>query len=95
MEDQGIYEPLRWMFEEAWAKGLWFFSDYQRLWLSPDELEKANRKGRLWWGPVNWVLRDPGERIVELMRERQENLKEIESIHRKILLIKQRGKGNG
>lgn len=90
MEDQGIYEPLRWMFEEARANGLWFFSSYQRLWLSPDELEKANQKGRFRWGPVSWVLRDPQERILELMLERRENLKEIESIHQRV----QKGKGN-
>lgn len=88
MENQGIYEPLRWMFEEARANGLWFFSSYQKLWFSPDELEEANCKGRFRWGPVSWVLRNPRERIAELVEEHEETHKKIESIRQKV------GEGN-
>ena len=84
MKDQGIYEPLRWMFEEARLNGLWFFSSYQRLWFSPDELEEANQKGRFRWGPVNWVLRNPRERIAELVEEHEGTHRELDSIRQRV-----------
>ncbi len=83
MEDQGIYEPLRWMFEKARRDGLWFFSSYQRMWFSPSELERHQRNGRFRWGPVNWVLKNPQERILELMLERTKSMREIASIHQR------------
>lgn len=49
-------EPL---FDKARAEGLWFFSTYQDLWFSPDELQEQHELGQFIWGPVNWQLIDP------------------------------------
>lgn len=53
------------MFAEARARGLWFFANYQNIWLSPDELRDAQANGRYRWASP-WKLRDPRERLKEL-----------------------------
>jgi len=57
------------LFAEARAKGLWFFTGYQHLWFSPDELATEQANGRFRWGPENWKLRDPAEHLAELDRK--------------------------
>jgi hypothetical protein len=64
-----VTDSLRLMFEEARQKGLWFFSPYQQLWFSPDELQENQKNGRFCWGAVNWELRDPKERVEQLRLE--------------------------
>ena len=64
-----ILAGLKPMFKEARTKGLWFFCRYQSLWFSPDELEAAHKEGRFVWGKVNWMLRDPLERVAQLNKE--------------------------
>lgn len=54
-----ILKSLEPLFEKAERDGLWFFCHYQAMWFSPRELRKEHANGRLAWGPVNWVLRDP------------------------------------
>jgi len=53
---------------EARATKKWLWCNYQDMWFSPSELEKANAEGRFLWGPINWRLRDPQERVLELER---------------------------
>jgi hypothetical protein len=50
------------LFEQARREQLWFYSLYQSLWFSPDELLVR-------WGVVNWQLRDPKERVEEIDRK--------------------------
>ena len=56
------------MIDSAEKQGLWMFCQYQALWFSPQELRKAQSEGRFRWGPVNWEVRDPQERMAELER---------------------------
>lgn len=49
------------LFVRARAEGLWFYSSYQDLWFSPDELTAEHAAGRFRWGPENWQLRPPAE----------------------------------
>ena len=51
------------LIEQARAEGLWLWCHYQDLWFSPDELQAQNAKGKFLWGAVNWMLRDPQERV--------------------------------
>lgn len=60
-EGTAIREDMIEMFREARAKGLWFYTHYQNLWFSPDELESNQKDGLFRWGPTNWQLRDPQE----------------------------------
>jgi len=62
-ERQVILDGLKPMFKKARKEGLWFSCNYQSLWFSPNELEKAHKQGRFAWGAVNWELRDPKERL--------------------------------
>lgn len=57
------YAPLQPLIEQARAEGKWLCCSYQDLWFSPDQLEAANRDGRFRWGPINWTLHDPQERV--------------------------------
>jgi hypothetical protein len=61
-----ILAELKPMLEKARAEGLWFYCEYQDLWLSPEELVAANEECRFVWGRVNWTLRDPSERLKQL-----------------------------
>lgn len=67
-ERELILDELKPMFEEARSKGLWFYSYYQSMWFSPDELEAHHKQNRFIWGKKNWKLRDPSE-LVETYRQ--------------------------
>lgn len=60
--------PLQELYEEAKAKNLWFRSNYQGIWFSPDELKAENQCGNFRWGPVNWELRDPRDLLKDIPR---------------------------
>jgi hypothetical protein len=47
---------------------LWFHSGYQDLWFSPDEMQAEWDAGRFIWGPQNWTLEFPEERLARLSR---------------------------
>ena len=68
-EARQVAEMLKPMFRRARAEKLWFFTGYQQMWFSPDELAAENSNGRLLWGPVNWELRDPLEGLKSLDRK--------------------------
>lgn len=60
--DKAIIVSLAPMFEEARAKGLWFFHhsrDGEEIWCSPDYLQLQQSKGLLLLAPEHWELRNP------------------------------------
>jgi len=66
------------LIRQAESEGKWLWCSYQDLWFSPQELRKAQAEGRFQWGPVNWKLRFPAEKLEAiaskeeaLMRERK------------------------
>lgn len=66
---QSACDELDEMFVRARAEGKWFFHGGMHLgplWFSPDELQAEQEKGRCIFGPVNWSLRDPLERLISL-----------------------------
>ena len=72
-----ILASLEPMFKKAEKEGLYFFWNYQGLWLSPEKLKEYHKKGEFVWGPTNWELRDPAEKTVQLERKIEEAKKEL------------------
>src|SRR5690349_4961814 len=64
---QSDRDELDRLFEEARAKSLWFHAHHLRLWLSPDELQAKQEGGHLLYGPINWELRRPEDRLKQLL----------------------------
>jgi len=75
-----IDESLLPLFVRADREGLWFYSPYQRLWFSPNELRVYLDDGRFRWGAVNWVLRDPHEALAEARAAVRNAEKEVAAI---------------
>lgn len=63
---ESVIKGMKPMIEKARRNGMWLWSRYQDLWFSPDELESKQAAGRFCWGPANWSLRHPSERLKEL-----------------------------
>lgn len=64
-----IWQPwpdLAALMKRAQEEHLWFWTRYQDLWFSPSELRNHWDRGQFRWGAVNWELRDPAERLMEL-----------------------------
>ena len=59
-----LLEPL---LAQAEREGKWLHCSYQDLWFSPKQLRERNAAGRFLWGPVNWTLRDPHEKLADLL----------------------------
>jgi hypothetical protein len=57
------------LFDQARLKRLWFYTNYQQIWFTPEELRTYQMEGRFRWGPPNWRLRDPQEYLDEVNRE--------------------------
>ncbi len=68
------------LFEEAERTGKWFWCNYQSLWFSPRQLRAENAKGSFRWGPVNWKLRNPQERLAEAKRRAENAQAEVDRI---------------
>lgn len=70
VKDKQLLEGL---FVTARRQGLWFF--HQGLagifWFSPEELEAEQLKGNFIWGPANWTLRNPLDRLDEYRRQEE------------------------
>jgi len=79
-----IHDQLLELTAKARAEGKWLFCAYQHLWMSPDQLDEANRKGRFLWSPVNWELRDPKERINEAKNRVQHAHADLDRIRKEI-----------
>lgn len=72
-----LLEPL---FERAEREGLWFYCSYQSLWFSPAQLRAAHKDGRFIWGPMNWQLRVPRERVEEAERRAEAAMREAHRV---------------
>lgn len=57
------------LIDQAEKEGKWLYCPYQSMWFSPQQLREENAKGYFLWGPVNWRLRDPKEKVAALERE--------------------------
>lgn len=73
------------LFEKARKECLWFYCSYQQMWLSPNELEKANAKGRLLWGAVNWTLRPFEELEEQLVKDIQKANEALERFRQRVI----------
>ena len=73
------------LIDQARREGKWLWCHYQDLWFSPAQLEKENAEGRFRWGPVNWKLRDPIERLGEAERRVSEAMDERNRIAKEII----------
>lgn len=85
---QNILEQLEPLFKEAEEKKLWFYSRYQSMWFSPEELRDHHEHGTFIWGPRNWKLRDPEERLNELYEERKIINRSIRKLEKDIQKLK-------
>ena len=54
------------MMASAERDGLWFYSEYQGDWFSPEELRSQWTKGYFCYGAISWQLRAPEEAVVRL-----------------------------
>lgn len=61
-----IIKDLKPLYNEAEEKNLWFYSNYQDMWISPNELRQKQSEDRFLWGAVNWELRDPHEKVEDM-----------------------------
>ena len=59
---------------------LWFFNVSNQLWLTPQELRGEQIAGRFRWGTINWLLRNPNERLRELHDQFTEAQREYERV---------------
>lgn len=64
-EKAEILKGLERLFKKAENENLWFYSKYQKLWFSPQQLRKEHAEGRYIWAAVNWTLRYPLDRQLE------------------------------
>ena len=83
-ERESILEGLKPLFKEAREKGLWFYCEYQDIWISPDGLEYSQSEGNCIWEAAEWTLRHPNERKEQLRREAESaaiRLKAFEAMH--------------
>lgn len=73
-ENLASLEPL---LQEAEKKGFWMFLNYQELWIHPRKLREAHAKGSFVFGSVNWSVRDPQERVENLLQKIKHYTKEL------------------
>lgn len=72
------------LFAQARATGKWFWTRYQDLWFSPDQLERERVEGRFRWRAENWTLRDPRERLQEANAKLEAALAKRDRVAREI-----------
>lgn len=65
----GTHEAMQELINKAEREGKWLHCYYQDLWFSPADLRKQQAAGSFRWGPVNWTLRDPAERVTQAKKE--------------------------
>jgi hypothetical protein len=84
--DQAIIASLKPLFDEAEAKGLWFFHhslDGEEVWCSPEYLKLEQSRGRLILAPEHWELRNPNGYMKRLLADAHAIVKEYnEMAHR-------------
>lgn len=74
------YEPLAALLAQAEREGKWLRNGYHDLCLTPAELRAANDGNRFRWGPVNWTLVDPAERVAAAARRLSEAQREYDAV---------------
>ena len=79
-----VLNSLKPLLETAEKEGLWFHQIYQDMWFSPEELRKYHTFRKYVWGPANWVLRSPHERLQELENKRANIDKSIQEFRTRI-----------
>jgi hypothetical protein len=72
------------MMAKARCENLWFHSVYQDMWFSPDELQAAWDKGQFRWGAVNWILRNPAERLAQLALSIEATKRDLDEFQRRL-----------
>lgn len=77
---KAVLDSLKPMFDLAEKKGLWFFSEYQQIWISPGELREAQNNGKFRWGAWNWRLRDPKEHLFDLRAKAERSKMEADEL---------------
>ena len=83
-----ILKSLEPMFELAEKTGYWFFCSYQQMWFHPNELRQKQAEGYFIWGPANWILRDPQEKLIELESRIESAKKEYDNFKNKLYSLK-------
>lgn len=83
-EKEEILLSLQPLFEKAEKEKLWFYCSYQDLWFSPKELKDMQKAGRFIWGEVNWVLKDPLEKVRWIEKRIEDSRKERENFIKRI-----------
>jgi len=73
-------KELQPLLDQAIREKKWFFCNYQQMWFSPKEIVEYWENNRFLWGASNWKLRDPQERLVEILARISGLNKEIVSI---------------
>jgi hypothetical protein len=84
MSKEEILKTLEPLFETAKKEHKWFYTSYQDMWFSPSELREQHKKDKFLWGAVNWQLRDPRERLVQLYGFIERTHKEIANLEDRI-----------
>lgn len=73
-------QQMRELIAQARAEKKWLWGGYHDIWFSPDQLEEQRRLGKFMWGPENWKLRDPTERIEEAQKRRDAAQSEVDRV---------------
>jgi hypothetical protein len=84
-ERQEILESLQPLFDQADRYGLWLHCNYQDMWFHPDELRDYHKKDQFLWSPANWQLRDPDEKLLELLNRKKSIENEIEQFKLRLM----------
>ena len=79
VQEQAILLSLNPLFEEAAAKGLWFFHESLEageVWCSPEYLRLQQTKGAMVWAPEHWELRSPSAYLKKLEMQAEATVRE-------------------
>ena len=79
VQEHAILMSLKPLFEEAEAKGLWFFHESNEageVWCSPEFLRLKQTKGEMVWAPEHWELRSPSAYLKKLAMQAEATVKE-------------------
>ena len=69
-EKEQILKELEPLFEKAEKEGLWFYYNNYDLWFTPEKLKENHKNDKFVWGTNNWELKNPTEKIKDLMNKK-------------------------
>ena len=87
VEKHAILVSLKPLFDEAEAKGLWFFhksSEVGELWCSPEYLRNKQSHDEYVWAPEHWELRSPVDYITALRSKAEGLVEEYNSLAKRL-----------